>query len=105
MFEGVEYPRHEVYIEHKASKMLILVMGAVICGITELADMMMYFKNKLGFYKEKFQIEKIPSKATFSQVLSVLNADAIGDVMECQQLFRQELREMNSFVRGWCFIP
>ena len=46
----IEDPRHEGYIEHKLSDILLLVMGAVISGMTELADMMTYFNSKLEFY-------------------------------------------------------
>lgn len=80
-FLVIEDPRHEGYIEHKLSDILVLVTGAVICGITELADMMTYFNSKSEFYKEKFKIDKIPSKPTFNRILNILNADAIGEVM------------------------
>lgn len=45
-FENIEDKRHASYIEHKLSEILVLVMGAVISGITELADMMVYFASK-----------------------------------------------------------
>lgn len=80
-FSVIEDPRHEGYIKHKLSDILILVMGAVICGMTELADMMTYFKSKSEFYKETFQIDQIPSKPTMSRILSILNADAVGEVI------------------------
>jgi hypothetical protein len=45
LFETIEDPRHEGYIRHRLGEVLILVMGAVICGVTELADMMVCFEN------------------------------------------------------------
>ena len=50
-------------------------MGAVLCGMTELADMMTYFKSTSPFYKDKFQIEKTPSKPTLRRIIRVLNPD------------------------------
>lgn len=80
-FAVIEDPRHEKYIDYPLCDILILVMGAVICGITELGDMMMYFDQKADFYKEKFGIERIPSKSTVSRVLSTVNPDIVGDVI------------------------
>lgn len=34
MFDEIEDPRHESYVEHKLSNILILIMGAVVCGLT-----------------------------------------------------------------------
>ena len=56
-------------------------MDAVICGVTELGDMMTYFENHADFYKEVFKINHIPSKPTFSRILDLINADIVGDVM------------------------
>ena len=81
MFAIIEDPRHESYVEHELCDILILVMGAVICGVTELGDMMTYFKNNTEFYKEKFKINFIPSKPTISRVLNVINADVVGDII------------------------
>ena len=81
LFETIEDKRHQGYVKHKLSEILIMVMGAVICGITELADMMVYFEKKAGFYKEKFGIEKYPSKPTISRILNLIDGDAVGKVI------------------------
>ena len=81
MFAIIEDPRHESYVKHELYDILVLVMGAVICGMTEIRDMMTYFENAHGFYKEKFNIEKIPSRATISRTLDVINADVVGKVI------------------------
>jgi predicted transposase YbfD/YdcC len=81
MFSVIDDPRHAGYIKHRLCEVLIMVMGAVICGITELADMMVYFENKLSFYTERFGIEKYPSKPTLSRILNLVDGDAVGKVV------------------------
>jgi hypothetical protein len=38
-------------------------------------------KVKRIFYKETFGIEKIPSKATFGRILSMVDGKQVGDVI------------------------
>lgn len=49
LFAVIEDPRHESYVDYPLCDILILVMGAVICGVTELIDMMVYFENTSAF--------------------------------------------------------
>ena len=42
LFETIEDTRHQGYEKQKLSEILIMVTGAVVCGITGLADMMVY---------------------------------------------------------------
>ena len=81
MFKIIEDPRHESYVEHELYDVLILIMGAVICGMTELKDMMTYFENTADFYKETFEVNLIPSRSTISRVLNIIDADAVGKVI------------------------
>ena len=62
-FNAIKDPQHQSYVAYRLSEILMPVMCAVICGITELADMMVYFENKAAFFAEKFGIAQIPSKA------------------------------------------
>lgn len=80
-FERIEDPRHAGYIEHKLADVLIMVMGAVLSGITELADMMVYFVSKIDFYRGQFGIEKYPSKPTLSRILNMIDGDAVGQII------------------------
>lgn len=43
-FEGIEDTRHSGYVKYCLADILILVIGAVVCGITELCDMMVWKK-------------------------------------------------------------
>lgn len=80
-FATITDPRHPGYVKHNLADILIMVMGGVICGITELADMMVYFEKKLPFYREHFGIEKYPSKPTLSRVLGMVNGAEVGKVL------------------------
>ena len=56
-------------------------MGAVICGMPEIRDMITYFANSEAFYKEKFKIEAMPSRSTINRVLDMVDADAVGKII------------------------
>ena len=95
LFETIEDNRHQGYVKHKLSEILIMVMGGVVCGITELADMMVYFEKKIEFYKEKFGIEKYPSKPTMSRILNLIDGDSVGKVIvQIMQGYKGELGEI-----------
>lgn len=80
-FARIEDTRHESYVEHKLVDVLIMVMGAVMSGITELADMMVYISSKQEFYREHFGIAKQPSKPTLSRILNMVDGDAVGRII------------------------
>lgn len=73
--------RHLGYVAHKLEDILIIIMCAVLCGLDGLADIVIYADGKKDFFKEKFGIEKIPSKSTFSRVLNIIDGDAIVSVI------------------------
>lgn len=81
LFSNIEDSRHQGYVKHELVDVLIMIMGGVICGITELADMMVYFESKLAFYREHYGIEKYPSKPTLSRILNMVNGDAVGKII------------------------
>ena len=104
-FEGIEDPRRKNSVDYPLSDILTLVMGAVVCRVTELEDMMSYFENSAEFYKENFNIEAIASKSTFSRVLNILNPDTVKDVMiEIMKKHTKEIGDIIAFdgktVRG-----
>ena len=81
LFSVIEDGRHPGYVKHNLVDMLIMIMGGVICGITELADMMIYFESKLPFYRKHYGIEKYPSKPTLSRILNMVDGNAVGKVI------------------------
>ena len=80
-FAIIEDPRHQGYIKHKLSDILVIVMCAVLCGLDELCDIMTFAENKSNFFKEEYGIEKIPSKPTMSRVLSIIDGEEVGKII------------------------
>jgi predicted transposase YbfD/YdcC len=79
--EMIEDLRHSSYIEHRLSDVLIIVMCAVLCGLDELGDIVLFAQKRKGFLSEYFRIEKIPSKPTFSRILNMINGEAVAETI------------------------
>ncbi len=80
--EYIEDRRHESYIEHKLTDiLLIIIMCAVIRGVEDLGEVVSYAKNKEKFLHRNFGIEKTPSKATLSRVLNIINGEKVAKVI------------------------
>ena len=95
-FSQIEDTRHASYVEHNLVDVLILVMGAVISGVTELADMMVYFASKIDFYREHFGIEKYPSKPTLSRLLNMIDGDKVGQIIV--QIMRENAGDIGKII-------
>ena len=80
-FEGIADPRRQGYVEHKLTDVLIVVMGAVLCGLDELGDIVLFAQKRLEFFKKHFGIEKIPSKPTLNRILNMVDGEAVGVVI------------------------
>ena len=77
----IEDPRHPNYVKYALADILIIIMCGVLCGLDTLGDLVVYAKSKADFLRETFGIEKIPSKATFGRILSMVDGKQIGDVI------------------------
>jgi hypothetical protein len=77
----IEAPRHPSYVKYALADILIIIMCGVLCGLDTLGDLVVYAKSKADFRRETFGIEKIPSKATFGRILSMVDGKRIGDVI------------------------
>ena len=53
-------------------------MSAVLCSVDTLEKILVYAHGKLGFFMEKFGIEKIPSKSTLCRILRMLDPEKIS---------------------------
>lgn len=95
-FANIEDLRHQGYVEHNLADVLILVMGAVLSGITELADMMVYFSKRIDFYREHFGITKFPSKPTLSRILNMVNGDSVG--LAIVEMMRENVSEIGEII-------
>lgn len=80
-FAIIEDPRHQGYVKHKLSDILLIVMCAVLCGMDQLCDVMAYAQNKADFFRTNFGIEQIPSKPTMSRVLSAIDGQKIAETI------------------------
>jgi predicted transposase YbfD/YdcC len=95
-FEEIEDKRHGGYIEYNLAEVLILVLGAVLCGITALCDMMVYFENKLSFYTQHYGIEKYPSKPTLSRILNMIEGEKVAQIIV--EIMRDSANELDKIV-------
>lgn len=77
----IEDTRHSGYVEHNLADVLTIVMCAVMCGLDGLAEIMVYAKSKATFFNEKFGIKVIPSKATVSRILNMVDGDEVAKVI------------------------
>lgn len=73
--------RHSSYIGHKLSEILIIVIVALLCGLDQLNDIVVYANERKDFFAEYLNITKIPSKPTLSRVLNMIKAEAIVKVI------------------------
>lgn len=78
---AIEDPRHQSYVQYSLADILIIIMCAVLCGLDTLGDLVIYAKNREEFLRKELGIAKIPSKATFARVLSMVDGKQIGAAM------------------------
>ncbi|MDR0632342.1 MAG: transposase family protein, partial [Holosporaceae bacterium] len=60
---------------------LIITMCAILSGIDQFGDIVSHDKNKAKFLKEAFGIKEIPSKPTLSRILSMIDAEKVGEII------------------------
>lgn len=80
-FSIIEDKRHQSYVEHNLADTLIIIMSAVLCGLDQLADIMVHAQNRSEFFKERFGIEQIPSKSTVCRILNMMDGDTVAKVI------------------------
>ena len=80
-FAVIDDPRHQGYVKHKLSDILMIVMCAVLCGMDQLCDVMACAQNKAVFFRTHFGIEQIPSKPTMSRVLSIIDGQKLAETI------------------------
>jgi len=80
-FTEIKDTRHPSYVEHPLSDVLIIVMCSVLCGLDSLAGIVILAEKRAKFFKKKFGIESIPSKPTFSRILSMIDGDEVSKVI------------------------
>ncbi len=76
--------------------MLIIVIIAVICGVDQLQDIVLYANERVEFLTKHFGITKIPSKPTLSRFLNMVKADAITKVIN--EIMKEEAKELGEII-------
>jgi predicted transposase YbfD/YdcC len=76
--------------------MLIIVMIAMLCGLDQLHDIVVFANERADFFKEHFGIEKIPSKPTLSRMLSMIKAESVSKVII--EIMKDEVKELGEIV-------
>ena len=80
-FLAVQDKKHQSYVEHKLSGILVITMYAILCGIDSSGGITCYAENKKEFLANKFGITKIPSRATLSRILNMVDAEKIAEII------------------------
>lgn len=88
--------RHPSYIGHKLSDMLIIIMVAMLCGLDQLHDIVVFANERSDFFKKHFNIEKIASKPTFSRMLSFVKAKSVAEVIV--GIMKEEVCELGEII-------
>lgn len=77
-FGIIEDTRCKPNVKHPLVDILKLVMIAVLCGMDELDKIVDYGENKKDFLEKEFNIKSIPSKATLTRVIAMLNPEQLS---------------------------
>ena len=86
-YATIKDKRFGPFVKHKLADILILVQCAVMCGMQQFEEICEYGHSKRDWLRETFGIEKIPSEATLSRVLSMIDAKAVVDcVVDCMKV-------------------
>ena len=80
-FSTIVDQRHQSYVEHKLSDILIIVMSAILCGLDQLCDIYEHACSRAMFFRENFGIDKIPAKPTLCRVLEMMNGEEVASVI------------------------
>jgi predicted transposase YbfD/YdcC len=56
-------------------------MCSVLSGLDGLAELVVFAQNRSEFFKNKFGIEQIPSKPTFSRILNMMDGDEVAKII------------------------
>ena len=77
----IEDPRHQSYVKYPLADILIIIMCAVLSRLDTLGDLEIYAKNRGEFGGKELGIKKVPCKATFGRILSMIDGKQIGEAI------------------------
>jgi predicted transposase YbfD/YdcC len=67
--------RNLSYIGYRLSDVLVIIIAAVLCGLDQLNEIVLYAQEREAFFAERFGIGRIPSKATFCRIMNAVKAE------------------------------
>ena len=82
-FGIIEDEREQGKVIHTLIDILKLVMIAVLCGMDELSKIVDYGENKKEFLEKEFNIKAIPSKATLTRVIAMIDSKWLSLSVVC----------------------
>lgn len=82
-FGIIEDEREQGKVIHTLIDILKLVMVAVLCGMDELSKIVDYGENKKEFLEKEFNIKAIPSKATLTRVIAMIDSKWLSLSVVC----------------------
>ena len=77
-FGLIDDQRYSGNVIYSLTDILIIVMCGILCGLDELNRIVEYSKSNKKFLNKIFKIQQIPSKATISRVLSIIDPNMAG---------------------------
>jgi len=77
-FGIIDDKRNPVNVIYPLIDILKLIWIATLCGIDELDKIVDYGENKKEFLKKEFGINGIPSKATLTRVIAMINSEFLN---------------------------
>jgi predicted transposase YbfD/YdcC len=80
-FEGLKDTRHQSYVEHKITDILIIVMCGIFSGLDELQDIVTYGKSDASYFKETFGIAQTPSKSTLTRIMNLVDGETVAAII------------------------
>lgn len=82
-FGIIEDEREQGKVIHSLIDILKLVMIAILCGMDELSKIVDYGENKKEFLEKEFNIKAIPSKATLTRVIAMIDSKWLSLSVVC----------------------
>lgn len=80
--EQIEDPRHARGVRYRFADLLLISIYAVLAGHSEGSDIAFYAELNFEYFKERTQIQRVPSHDTFSRLLRMVNFESLSESLE-----------------------
>ena len=78
ILEQIKDPRHARGIRYRLADLLLICIYAVLAGYSEGSDIAFYAELNFEYFKERTQIQRVPSHDTFSRVLRMVSFEGLS---------------------------